>query len=369
LGCEVAVLRHRPHNLLLVITLGAGLTGGCSPTGERRSQAAGARKPALVEVSKVHRGELSDRWSFMGNVRALMQAELAAGAEGEARRVRVREGDRVAKGQLLLQVDDRVVRARLMAARAQLREAREQQAQAERELKRFSKLTKQARSELELERTASRVRLAAARFAVLQAQIAQVRAELAQHRVVAPFAGVVTKRHVDPGDWVKRGQRALDLVSSQQLEVLVDVSPKLLRFVKVGDDARVSANDGTQVKATVRGVVGVLDPVARTAKIRLAPKKAALRSGAAVQVSFAIRHRGEGVVVPRDALLTGPVSTRVIKVVSGRATPVTVEVLATARARALVLPSKAASLRVGDRIVVRGNERLRPGQSVRVAKR
>lgn len=355
---------------VLVTLLGAY---ACGPTGERQSAAApkkGGGGPTLVEVAKVRKGDLSDRWSFMGNVRALQSAQLASGAEGEAKRVLVREGQQVKKGQLLMQVDDRVARAKLRAVAAQVAEARELAAQARRELARLARLSKQARSELELERAGSNVRLYDAKQKVLEAQVAQARAELALHRVDAPFAGVVAKRHVDPGDWVKRGQSVVDVVSTAELEVLVEVSPRLLRFVREGDKAELVLRDGKRQPAKVVGVVGALDPVARTARVRLSPLAAtvSLRPGAAVGVDFAVRRSGAGVVVQRDALLVGPVVTRVIKVVAGKAVPVTVDVVATASARALVVArpaNKGGGLSVGDQVVVRGNERLRPGQAVR----
>ena len=79
-------------------------------------------------------------------------------------------------------------------------------------------------------------------------------------------------------------------------------------------------------------------------------------------------------VVPRDALVVSPTATRVIKVVEGKARPLSVDVLATAAARALVIPEEGKAkggetLRPGDTIVVRGNERVRPGQKVRVSGR
>ena len=68
-------------------------------------------------------------------------------------------------------------------------------------------------------------------------------------------------------------------------------------------------------------------------------------------------------VVPRDALVVGVVGTRVMKVVGAKVEPIEVEVIATADADAL---ARATGLAPGDRVVTRGNERLRPGQAVTV---
>jgi multidrug efflux pump subunit AcrA (membrane-fusion protein) len=111
--------------------------------------------------------------------------------------------------------------------------------------------------------------------------------------------------------------------------------------------------------------VRALDPTTRTAKLRLVPEEVPpwLMAGSSVEVAFAIERDGEGVVVPRDALVLGAVDTRVFEVVDGQAQPIVVEVVATANEEALVVGS---GLEVGDQVVIRGNERLRPGQAVRI---
>jgi hypothetical protein len=121
--------------------------------------------------------------------------------------------------------------------------------------------------------------------------------------------------------------------------------------------------------------VGVLAADTRTMRVRLQPRQRPdwLLAGMAVDVEFAVTLDSDllgagGVLVPRDALVRGPVRVRVIKYVDGEAEPVQVTVLGTAEDRALVRPDPdQPSLAVGDRIVVRGNERLRPGQPLKVA--
>lgn len=372
----------RFSRLLVLLSTLAALPAGCDrPHGEGSAKAANRRSQgALVEVTRVAPGTLSDHWTFLGNVRAGMRAELAAAAAGEVRWVGPREGDHVPKKAVLLRVDARVARAKVLAAKAKQRRAAETLAQAKREAQRRGRLSRQARSELELERALSAVRVAQAEVSLLAAETQQAVAELALHRVVAPFAGVITARRVDPGDWVSVGTRVLDLVSTEALEVLVDVPPRLLQFVRRGTKAAIypSASE-VALAASVSGVVQALDPVARTARLRLVPnqpqaaRQGLLRAGAAVRVSFSVLRKG-GVVVPRDALVVSPTAVRVVKVHDSKARHVVVDVLATANDRALVIAKKTAdqrddSLKPGDAIVVRGNERLRPGQLLRIAAR
>lgn len=344
---------------------------GCSSAKAPEGQANAARneRPARVSVAETSRGELTGRWTFFGDVRSLMSAELAAGAEARVMRVTVRAGDRVKRGQLLVQLDLALPAAKLQRAKARLARATEEAAQAARELQRFERLSKQARTELEVERSRSKMRQQKLELDVLRADVQEARAELELYGVRAPFAGLVSRRHVDPGDWVKRGEKVLDVVSVGELEVVVDVSPKLLGYVHTGDRAVVHGGDGGELEARVAGVVGALDRVARTARLRLTCKKQApwLRPGAPVRASFAVKRSGVGVVVPRDALLTSQLGSRLVLVVGGKARFVDVDVLATAGQRALVVAKKRAQqLRPGQKVVTRGNERLQPGQRLEV---
>jgi hypothetical protein len=127
----------------------------------------------------------------------------------------------------------------------------------------------------------------------------------------------------------------------------------------VGKDAQVD-----RVGASLEGVVDALEPATRTALLRLEPeaRPAWLRPGSSAQVAFHLGISG-GVVVPQDALVQGVADMRVVRVRSGEAEPVVVQVLARAGDRALVR-SVDGKLSKGDTIVTRGNERLRPGQAV-----
>jgi multidrug efflux pump subunit AcrA (membrane-fusion protein) len=126
--------------------------------------------------------------------------------------------------------------------------------------------------------------------------------------------------------------------------------------------------------AEVRGIVPSLDPSTRTIRVRLSPTEPRpwLMPGAPVDVAFPVTidtaqvsdaQAGSAVIVPRDALVLGAVDVRVLEVVDGSAKPIQVEVLARAGDRAVV---RAPGLRAGAMLVTRGNERLRPGQSVRI---
>lgn len=371
LGATVVLPRHRPAGMagsravrarfiLVAACLGAG---GCD--GEAAKPAAAAKtegpRPAKVVLAPVRAGAVVSSWSFPGEVRARARASLAAGAAGAVERVTVEIGDRVDRGQLLVEVDPALAGARWAVARARLTDAEENVAQAEREAKRLAGLAEGVVPEQEREQARSRRARAAAELEARRAEVLEARAELDLHRVRAPFDGVVTDRLVDRGDWVRVGDPALEVVSTGEVDILVDASRALLGKVRVGDKAQLV--EYLQAPLRVAGVVPALDPATRTLRVRLEPAASLpedIVPGASVEVVFSVKLAAEGgVVVPEDALLFDGQRTRLVEAVDGQAVNVDVEVLARSGREALV---KGEGLREGDQVVIRGNERVRPGQ-------
>ena len=235
--------------------------------------------------------------------------------------------------------------------------------QVSREADRLDELTYPTVSATEQERARAKVDVTDARLRSARAATRARRVAIERHVIAAPFDGVVTARRVDPGDWGRVGLPVLEIVSVDEVEVHVDVAPSLAPYVRVGGRARLLGP--TPVEARIEGIVPILDDRTRTMRIRLRPlaRPDWLLAGRTIDVEFTVERAGEGVRVPRDALVRGPVATRVVKVVDGKAVLVTDDILATADDAALV---HGEELGVGDAIVVRGNERLRAGQPVRI---
>ncbi len=353
--------RAGARRLAFVLSL-ACAAAGCG--GDAAAEGDGPPRPASrVEVGHPRDGALSIERTYLGLVRSVARSELAAGASGEVLEVTVREGDRVQAGQLLLRVDADLAQADLRAARAAARTSDERQRQAAREADRYQRAGSRLVGDLAIERAGAEADVLASERQSSQASVARARASLSRHRVVAPFDGVIAARHVDPGDWVSPGTTALELVADDETEVLVRVEPGLLEDVGPGFAARLSAG-GREADAAVVGVVRALDPATRTAQVRLSTEPAAwLLPGATVDVRFVVEHQGEGLIVPRDAIVEGVTATRVVRVVDGLAQPVDVTVIERGATEVRV---QAEGLSTDDVVVTRGNERLRPEQPVEV---
>ena len=168
---------------------------------------------------------------------------------------------------------------------------------------------------------------------------------------------MVTGRTADPGDWVRTGETLLSVVSTERSEVHARLPEKVSQRLEASDTVTVS---GTPVP--VLAVVPTLDPATRTSLVRIqAPPHTVV--GEAVDVTVPVEWTDRGVKVPRDALIADPEQARLVRVVDGKADVVPVRVLVSTQTEALV---EGEGLVPGDVVVVRGNERVRPGQAVRI---
>ena len=294
----------------------------CTPA--RPADRAPAGVVEQVPAAWVESADAPGRYRAAGTVRAARRAELTTRLMGRVESVRVRAGDAVRPGQLLLTVE----RASLGAAE---RQAAAALAQATASLRRTERLYADSAAPL--------VQLEAARTAHAQAeaQAASVQADMAYAEIRAPFAGLVVSRLADPGDQAAPGQPLLVVEDRTAREIVVTVPDELREQLRPGQIASVRIGNGErQYSARILAVVPGADPRSPTVEVRLAgPKDLSPGLAAVVELPAAGRSAME---VPRSAIvrrgqlegvfLFAPDSTlRLRWVRTGRGTDSTVEVL------------------------------------------
>ena len=246
-----------------------------------------------------------------GTVRSANVSPLAAKVMGNITRVLVKEGDRVRAGDLLLEIDDREMRAKTAQATAGTAEVEQAiaAARANAEVmaatyKRFSALRErgsvsaQEFDEVSAKNTAAQAQLeqALARREQARAGVAEAETFLSFVRVRSPIDGIVTARMVDPGAQAVPGMPLLTVEDGAHYRVETTVDEAIP--VRVGDGVII---DGT-LPARVTSIVPAIDPATRSAVVKIElPADARLRSGAFVRVAFTVGSRS-GITVPAAAV-------------------------------------------------------------------
>jgi len=269
----------------------------------------------------------------------------------------------------------------LAQARAELSSRREQLALAEQGLARLQGLQGSAafsQGRFDDQRQAAaiaRADLAAARAAIGRAQadyeLARIQAERTE--VTAPYAGTVVARYLEAGAYAQSGQPLVRLVSEEALEIEADVPARRLAGLDPGTELSFTfgetANDARTRPARVRAILPEENPNTRTRTVRFVPQftpdDTRLASGQSVTVQVPVGARRDVLSVHKDAIVRQGDQAVVYLFNDGKAAVRPVQLGVEVGPRFEVIEG----LSQGDLTVVRGNERLRPGQPLNIEKR
>jgi RND family efflux transporter MFP subunit len=258
---------------LAIVVIAAAASYHRSKRNTELSHQAATKAEDTVPVTLVPVQERSFRptVAFTGTLLAVNRAELKAEVAGRVTRVAVQEGDTVAAGALLGAQDEDDYLLGVQAAEAQLAQAKAQALQAQRDNDRAVSLlekrsiTRQAAQQAETVFHATR---AAAHAADSNLGLARLR--LKKARLVAPFAGQVARRAVQPGETLAPGQLAFEVVDNRKLEIRADLPTEAMAQVKVGQRATFRAiGVARPVEGRVAQVSPSLSQDGRTLRVRL----------------------------------------------------------------------------------------------------
>jgi RND family efflux transporter MFP subunit len=197
-----------------------------------------------------------------------------------------------------------------------------------------------------------------------QARVARDRAllDLQRASVRAPFGGYVAERLQQVGEYVSTGSALARLVDTSNVEVIAHAPIATAGSIKIGQSVRVS-DEGRFIDSRVASIVPIGDERSRLLELRIALGANAWPIGSAVRVQLASAQPQRAVTVPRDAVILREGTAYVFRIgAQSKAERVPVRVGPGRESEVEILGEVCP----GDRIVIRGGERLQPGQAVSV---
>jgi membrane fusion protein (multidrug efflux system) len=342
--------QNRPTEALSATPPAAGAPSGGGAVG-----APGGGGPVSVEVGKVEAMTLADDAQAVGSLQSRQGVMLRPEVSGRVAALGFGDGQRVKRGQLLVQLDDTLQQAQLKQSEAQASIARTN-LQRNRELVAENFVSQSA------------VDQSAAALEVAEAQVALSKAQLARMRIVAPFDGIAGIRSVNLGDYVKDGA---DLVSIEDLsQVLVDfrLPERFIARVKTGQavDVTLDALPGQRFGGRIDALDSVVDANGRSllVRARLDNPGGVLKSGMFARARIVFAQRDNALVVPEEALVPLGGKQYLFKVAEGPDGKVAKRLEARIGLR---LPGRVEvldGLAPGDLVVTAGQARLTRGDAV-----
>ncbi len=336
--------------------------------------AVAADEPSLVVVAETGLAPLVEELPFTATVTSERDAALSPRVSGLVQAVHVDAGDRVAAGKILVQLDVSLAKLALQRAEAALEEARAQAAEAQRLHQEAKELVdRRLVPETRLHAAEAQKRVADAAVARLVAERRQQAEIVERHAVVAPFAGVVSQKLTEAGEWVETGTPVLELVDVRRLRLDVQVPQERFHDIALKSAAtvRLDALPGRAFEGRVTARVPVKDPRARTflARVSVDDPGGMMTPGMSASVVFETREAQRALLVPRDAVVRHSDGTTSVWVVEEGITPTVSERKVQLGRTVERMVEVRRGLEPERRVVLRGNETLKEGQAVRILDR
>ena len=334
---------------------------------------------APVRVVPVAESTIFNELQLIGTVTSPQVAMLSSQINGLVAQVNADDGDVVAAGDVLLQLDPELAALQLASADATVEQASKALADARRRLQEARVLVKDrsiaASTVRDLE---AEVAMDEAALHQAEAQAGYQRALLARHTLRAPFGGVVSQKLVEQGEWVATGTGVFELVATDNLRLDFYVAEDYLSRVDRNGELRfrLGAYPDQEYRGVISTIVPVTEPGARTFLLRVAIDPAAqqpatkLIPGMSVNATLQVPTGRTGLVVPRDATLRNQDGRITVWTLDERdgSTVVTENRVETGLVFAGQVEIRSG-LAANARVVVTGNEALRNGQRVEVISR
>ena len=334
--------------------------------------------PAPVSVAKAEAAQFAPLLWAPASVVSREDARVASEQDGRVTRV-AEVGTQVKRGDLLAQLDDSLLRlqerqnlAEIERIQARLDYARSQEQRLGQLIQKHS-IAGAQHDEARSQRRVLEQELQGARVA-----IEQTRHRLRNATVRAPFDGTVAERFIQTGEYLGTGMPVVRLVNTGSLEVKAQAPVNLAARLTPGMDVTLragnanSANVGNgerlrdgeaELHQAVRAVVPVGDESSRQFEIRIALDSARWPIGSALQVGLPSAEPRDVIAVPRDALVLRANETFVVRVKDDDTAQRVPVRTGTAQGEMIEV---IGDIEAGDRLVVRGGERIAPGQKVKI---
>jgi RND family efflux transporter MFP subunit len=313
-------------------------------------------------VATVVQGNVASTFAATGTVVSRNDARLAAEVAGRLDWV-AEPGARIARGAPVARVDARALELQLRENDAQISRLTANADLLDTQLSRLTALPAGIASQSQIDEASARLAMARHELDQARASRDSTRHSIARATIRAPFTGYVAERVRQLGEFVAAGTEVLRLTDTENVEVVARVPVAEAGHLAVGQAVTVHGA-GKGQPSRIRALVPAGDERTRMSELRISMTGSPWPIGSAVRVELPAARQAAGLMVPRDAVIVRADGAHVFRVAKGDvAERVAVRVGNGDSQRVEV----SGGLAAGDRVVVRGGERLRQGQPVKVA--
>lgn len=319
--------------------------------------------PKPVKVADVKQTSIAPTVDVMATIYSQNQVQVTAGVNGRLTWV-AQPGSYVRQGESVAKMDLTPLKLQLAEQQAQVKRAKLNLDYQASELARLQKLGSNA-SKFDIDQTASRRDIAKSDLEIARLRISQIQDQIARAEVKAPFEGVITERVRFAGEDVNRSTVLARMLDTKNLEARLFVPLKHLPYVTLGNDLTLTSNEFNH-SGKVKAIIPSADQRSQTFELRIEiPQDASdhWAAGQLVKVALPINKVRQSLAVHRDALIIRRDGVYVIRIDEENKAK---RVKVTVGDGDETWVSVSGDLKEGDKVAIRGAERLRDGEKVEV---
>ncbi len=345
----------------------------CKDQAAKTGAEAGTFGAAPVKIFKAARERITEKITYTGTLEALDKINITPETGGKIARIHVEAGDRVAKGQLLAELETESIRLQVRQAEAGVAVAEAAHADALKNKERMDRLLKEsAVSEQQSEKIQLAFDAAAAQLEQARAGLNLARHALDQSLMKAPFAGIIASKNAEVGDVINPmmggaygggAGGVLTLMNYATIKLAVSISSEDIGRIRKGQEAvlRIGSIPGRDFRGIVRVVNLAADPQNKKfeVEVHVPNPDAALRPGTFGDLVFEVQSHENALVVPQTAVLE---NSYVFVAEGGKAVRKNV----TLGLQNTTMVEILDGLGDGDAVIVEGNYGLEQGSPIQV---
>ncbi|MCU7836253.1 MAG: efflux RND transporter periplasmic adaptor subunit [gamma proteobacterium symbiont of Taylorina sp.] len=320
-------------------------------------------KASLVETAPVISGSLISYQTFIGTLYYSETSIIAAQVSGLVLKVNFDTTDQIHKDQILVELDHEILDSRILAIEASLEELHLQLEKINKDLKRYTKLLKQKNvSQQQFDDIYYSKTALEQKHIALQAQHNVLNIERRQSLIRAPYAGLISKKHISRGEWVDQGGKIATLINPENVYALFDIPALFIKQINENKAIDIKINQ-KKYSGTIKGLIVQGDAKTRTLplKIKLDSIDNSLFGGLEAEIKLPRKTHSNSIIIPRDAVIKRFGQDVIFTIEAGKANMIPVEVKLY---QGSLVAVNAEELNTQMRVITKGNERIFPDQAV-----
>ncbi|MCH7689520.1 MAG: efflux RND transporter periplasmic adaptor subunit [candidate division Zixibacteria bacterium] len=325
--------------------------------------------PTLVVTEKVERLDFHDQITLVGRTEALFQSRVVSKVSAQVVSISALEGNRLSKGDALVQLDTTRIALSYKAKTAEANQAKIRAALVTKIAKRAEDLyIKKMLSDLAIDSARAMAAIANEKYNQLQSEQERLAHDLADCTIRAPFSGYTGNQLTAVGEWVEEGSPVFEMTQLSKIKINLDLPERYFGHLRTGTQVTIytSAKESTPMTGIVTGIAPNATSATHTFPVIVAVDNSQGRLGAGmlVRATLSLNKTFSSLAVSKDAIVRQGNQTMIYTINEGKAASISVSTSSTKGQKIAV---EGPGLTEGMTVVVRGNERIFPGSPVKTS--